>query len=143
MVLAAPGPLLTPPPSSSPPKTPCTCPGESGWTSTSPSGMVQGGQVHEEDSAEESKGRREWNLPLQTRTGSYGTYLPQGIYGARLLFFVSARTNKRHHHHRLGEGSFAHVFSACWHHCAAPAAIKKVRPVADFAKSLGFITQLD
>ena len=28
----------------------------------------------------------------------YGTYLPQGIYGARLLFFVSARTNKRHHH---------------------------------------------
>ena len=25
--------------------------------------------------------------------------LPQGIYGARLLFFVSARTNKRHHHH--------------------------------------------
>jgi len=29
---------------------------------------------------------------------SYGTYLPQGIYGARLLFFVSARTNKRHHH---------------------------------------------
>ena len=44
---------------------------------------------------------------------------------------------------RLGEGSFAHVFSACWHHCAAPAAIKKVRPVADFAKSLGFITQLD
>ena len=28
---------------------------------------------------------------------SYGTYLPQGIYGARLLFFVSARTNKRHH----------------------------------------------
>jgi hypothetical protein len=32
-------------------------------------------------------------------TASYGTYLPQGIYGARLLFFVSARTNKRHHHH--------------------------------------------
>jgi hypothetical protein len=31
-------------------------------------------------------------------TSSYGTYLPQGIYGARLLFFVSARTNKRHHH---------------------------------------------
>ena len=29
---------------------------------------------------------------------SYGTYLPQGIHGARLLFFVSARTNKRHHH---------------------------------------------
>ena len=28
----------------------------------------------------------------------YCTYLPQGIYGARLLFFVSARTNKRHHH---------------------------------------------
>jgi hypothetical protein len=27
------------------------------------------------------------------------TYLPQGLYGARLLFFVSARTNKRHHHH--------------------------------------------
>ena len=26
-------------------------------------------------------------------------YVPsQGIYGARLLFFVSARTNKRHHH---------------------------------------------
>ena len=23
----------------------------------------------------------------------------KGIYGARLLFFVSARTNKRHHHH--------------------------------------------
>jgi hypothetical protein len=31
-------------------------------------------------------------------TASYGTYLPQGIHGARLLFFVSARTNKRHHH---------------------------------------------
>jgi hypothetical protein len=28
-----------------------------------------------------------------------GTYLPLGIYGARLLFFVSARTNKRYHHH--------------------------------------------
>jgi hypothetical protein len=28
-------------------------------------------------------------------------YLPQGIYGARLLFFVSARTNKRHHHHHI------------------------------------------
>ena len=25
-------------------------------------------------------------------------YLPKGIYGAWLLFFVSARTNKRHHH---------------------------------------------
>jgi hypothetical protein len=33
------------------------------------------------------------------KLASYGTYLPQGIYGARLLFFVSARTNKRHHHH--------------------------------------------
>ncbi len=30
---------------------------------------------------------------------SYGTYLPQGIYGAWVLFFVSTRTNKRHHHH--------------------------------------------
>ena len=30
------------------------------------------------------------------------TYLPQGIYGAWLLFFVSARTNKRHHHLRVG-----------------------------------------
>ncbi len=29
------------------------------------------------------------------------TYLPKGIYGAWLLFFVSARTNKRHHHHLL------------------------------------------
>jgi len=29
---------------------------------------------------------------------SYGTYLPKGIYGACLIFFVSARTNKRHHH---------------------------------------------
>ena len=28
----------------------------------------------------------------------HSTYLPQGIYGARLLFFVSARTNKEHHH---------------------------------------------
>ncbi len=28
------------------------------------------------------------------------SYLPKGIYGAWLLFFVSARTNKRHHHHR-------------------------------------------
>ena len=28
-----------------------------------------------------------------------GTYLPKGIYGAWLLFFVSARTNKRHHLH--------------------------------------------
>ena len=27
------------------------------------------------------------------------TYLPKGIYGAWLLNFVSARTNKRHHHH--------------------------------------------
>ncbi len=27
-----------------------------------------------------------------------GTYLPKGIYGAWLLFFDSARTNKRHHH---------------------------------------------
>jgi len=27
-------------------------------------------------------------------------YLPQGVYGSRLLFCVSARTNKRHHHHR-------------------------------------------
>jgi hypothetical protein len=27
--------------------------------------------------------------------------LPQGIYGARILFFVSARTNKRHHHHLI------------------------------------------
>jgi hypothetical protein len=26
-------------------------------------------------------------------------YLPKGIYGAWLLNFVSARTNKRHHHH--------------------------------------------
>jgi len=25
-------------------------------------------------------------------------YLPKGIYGAWILFFVSARTNKRHHH---------------------------------------------
>jgi serine/threonine protein kinase len=40
---------------------------------------------------------------------------------------------------RLGEGSFAHVFSASWHHCTAPAAIKKVRPAADFDKS----TRLD
>ena len=31
--------------------------------------------------------------------GGLQMYLPQGIYGARLLFFVSARTNKRHHHH--------------------------------------------
>ena len=27
-----------------------------------------------------------------------------GIHGAWLLFFVSARTNKRHHHQRGGEG---------------------------------------
>ncbi len=27
-----------------------------------------------------------------------GTYLPKGIYGDWLLFFVSARTNKRRHH---------------------------------------------
>jgi hypothetical protein len=26
-------------------------------------------------------------------------YVPSSRYGARLLFFVSARTNKRHHHH--------------------------------------------
>jgi hypothetical protein len=31
--------------------------------------------------------------PLMVRT-----YLPQGIYGDRLLVFVSARTKKRHHH---------------------------------------------
>ena len=30
-----------------------------------------------------------------------GTYLTKGIYGAWLLFFVSARTNKRHHLHDL------------------------------------------
>jgi hypothetical protein len=29
---------------------------------------------------------------------SYETYLSEGMYGAWLLFFVSARTNKRHHH---------------------------------------------
>ncbi len=34
---------------------------------------------------------------------SYGTYLPQGIYGARLLFFVSARTQKKHHHLDTGD----------------------------------------
>jgi hypothetical protein len=28
----------------------------------------------------------------------------QPTYGARLLFFVSARTNKRHHHHHLVPG---------------------------------------
>jgi hypothetical protein len=39
---------------------------------------------------------------VQHHSGARGcTYLPQGIYGARLLFFVSARTNKRHHHHQL------------------------------------------
>ena len=38
---------------------------------------------------------------LRINLNIYGTYLPQGIYGARLLFLVSARTNKRHHHHLL------------------------------------------
>ncbi len=37
------------------------------------------------------------NISFLPAIASYGTYLPQGIYGARLLFFVSARTNKRHH----------------------------------------------
>ncbi len=32
-------------------------------------------------------------------SSSYGTYLPQGIYGVWFLLFVSGRTNKRHHHH--------------------------------------------
>ena len=31
-----------------------------------------------------------------------GTYLPKGIYGAWLLNYVSARTNKRHHHQANG-----------------------------------------
>ena len=35
--------------------------------------------------------------PSKQLTASYGTYLPQGLYGARLLLFVCARTNKRHH----------------------------------------------
>jgi hypothetical protein len=41
-----------------------------------------------------------------SKQASYGTYLPQGIYGARLLF-VSVRTNQRHHHHR-GDPKIAH-----------------------------------
>jgi hypothetical protein len=40
--------------------------------------------------------------PSKPSAQAYGTYLPQGVYGARLLFFVSARTNRRHHH--LGGG---------------------------------------
>jgi hypothetical protein len=36
----------------------------------------------------------------QKNQNGVSLYLPQGIYGARLLFFVSARTNKRHHHHK-------------------------------------------
>jgi len=43
-----------------------------------------------------------WALQVCRRTltisARRGTYLPKGIYGAWLLFFVSARTNKRHHH---------------------------------------------
>ena len=30
--------------------------------------------------------------------------VPKGIYGALLLFLVSARTNKRHHHQVVAEG---------------------------------------
>jgi hypothetical protein len=51
------------------------------------------------------------SLVLGPLNSSYGTYLPKGIYGAWLLFFVCARTNKRHHHHTgLGLSSLvAHV----------------------------------
>ena len=41
----------------------CTCPGESGWTSTSPA-QVQGGQVHEEDSAETLEGQGQTRIEL-------------------------------------------------------------------------------
>ena len=36
---------------------------------------------------------------LPTMSGNL-LLLPKGIYGTWLLFFVSARTNKRHHHHK-------------------------------------------
>jgi ribonuclease HI len=49
-----------------------------------------------------SRGKRQTNVH---ESAENGTYLPQGIYGARLLFFVSARTNKRHHHHEEGTSS--------------------------------------
>ena len=42
-------------------------------------------------------GSRKFDFALHDLV-SYGTYLPKGIYGAWPLFFVSARTNKRHHH---------------------------------------------
>ncbi len=41
------------------------------------------------------------SLVLGPLNSLYGTCLPQGTYGARLLFFVSARTNKKHHEKRL------------------------------------------
>jgi hypothetical protein len=34
----------------------------------------------------------------------HNTYLPQGLYGAWLLFFVSARKNKRNHHLKRVQG---------------------------------------
>jgi hypothetical protein len=45
-------------------------------------------------------------LLLYTHLGiPYVTFLPQGVYGVRFLFFVSARTNKRHHHaNSCGQG---------------------------------------
>ena len=47
-----------------------------------------------------------WARPWMVRVFQTRRTLPpsatllEGIYGARVLFFVSARTNKRHHHHQ-------------------------------------------
>ena len=67
--------------------------------------------------------RQEWLGP------SYFTYLPKGIYGAWLLNFVSARTNRRHHHHLHQWGlSFAQDPSSAKHaHSAHGRAAAKVR----------------
>ena len=72
MVLAAPGPLLTPPPSSPPPKTP----------HRSYSAQIQ--SQNENPCPPDSARKRG-----STLTGAYNIG----------LIFVSARTNKRHHHH--------------------------------------------
>ena len=44
-------------------------------------------------------------IDMKEASVAYGTYLPIGIYGPWLQIFVSARTNKRHHHPDVSKDS--------------------------------------